>query len=84
MKIASANPQQAERVLPLLYRASRAFIESSNNDGYHRAIDTLKLAEELAGKQHAAQVRQVLDGLLAEFKRKRNFCQWLREAFTEL
>lgn len=84
VKIASANPQHAERVLPLLFRASRAFIESSSNDGYHRAIDTLKLANELAGKQYAHQVRQVLDDLLAEFKRKRNFCQWLREAFTGL
>ncbi len=59
----------------------------SENQQTYAASDVLyliKLAEKLAGKQRAAQVRQVLDGLLVEFKRKRNFCQWLREAFTEL
>lgn len=84
VKIASANSQQIERVLPLLYRASRAFIELSNNDGYRRGIDALKLAEKIAGKQYAPQVTQFLNGLLIEFKRKRNFCQWLREAFKNL
>ncbi len=81
VKIATANAEQIERLLPLLYRATRAFIEASNNDGYRNAIDCLKRAEQLAGKQYAPQVKQVCEGLLVEFKRKRNFCQWLREAF---
>lgn len=84
VETAQANSDHTERVLPLLYRAARAYIETSNNDGYHQGIDVLKLAEQLAGKQYVSQVKPVLEGFLVEFKRKRNFCLWLREAFTEL
>ena len=81
VEVACVNPRHPERGLPLIYRSARSCIERGDNRHYRQAIEMLKQAQQLAGKKHQAGFRSTLQGLLDEYKRKRNFCQWAREAF---
>lgn len=81
VQVAQANADQAGRGLPLLYRAVRALLDQSNNHSYRDAIDILKHARTLAGDRYRATFIDNLAGILVEYKRKRNFCKWVRETF---
>ncbi|GAB3379675.1 hypothetical protein NCG89_16285 [Spongiibacter taiwanensis] len=84
VQVAQANPDHAGRGLPLLYGAVRHLIDQSNNKSYQDAIDILKHARALAGDRYRAAIIDELAGILVEYKRKRNFCSWVREAFAEV
>lgn len=84
VEVACANPKYPERGLPLIYRSVRTCIDQGDNRHYRKAIDMLKQVHTLAGKKQQANFRAALNEILEEYKRKRNFCQWTREAFAEL
>lgn len=73
------NPEQC---LPLYARLVRNEVQQTNNKAYRQGI---ALLQELQGRLDSPAGHQAFAALLAEvraeFKQKRNFIKWLKEAF---
>lgn len=84
IRVASANTQQPRRILPLIFRVARFYVDQSNNESYREAIENLHIGRKIIGSNNADQFASELKKLHVEYKRKRNFRQWLKEAFDDL
>src|SRR5690606_20727921 len=83
MDIARANKHLPDRVLPLIFRVARGQVDQGDNKGYKAAINTFIEGQQIAGA-HNGDFQRQLKAFHEEYKRKRNFYGWMREAFTTL
>jgi len=84
LEISRANRQFPERILPLLFRVADYHVRQGRNDEYRQAIEIIKEAHEIAGRDHQQQFAVQLSRIQLTHKPKRNFQKWLGEAFSQL
>lgn len=83
LSIAEANKRLPERILPLIFRVARLQVNQGDNKGYRAAIDTFRAGQKMVGADNAEFLHQLKD-FHEEFRRKRNFYDWMKEAFEGL
>ncbi|KJS06093.1 MAG: hypothetical protein VR73_10650 [Gammaproteobacteria bacterium BRH_c0] len=83
LDIARANKHLPDRVLPLIFRVARVQVDQGDNKGYKAAINSFIEGQQIAGA-HNGDFQRQLKAFHEEYKRKRNFYGWMREAFTTL
>ena len=84
LRVAQANKDQPEQILPLYIRLVDSKVQQGNNDGYHEAIALLKEIEEIMPEASCDKLYKEISALHGQYKAKRNFRKWLEEAFPEL
>ncbi|MFD2665829.1 SWIM zinc finger family protein [Halomonas halophila] len=76
--------KELDESLPLYLRLVRHEVQKTNNQAYR---DGIALLQELDGRLDSASQRETFQDALiqlrTEFKPKRNFIKWLKEAFPE-
>ena len=81
-KLARACRELPEAAIPLYARLVAHEVQGGKNAAYRRGVGWLLEAQEVATTAPAKQVfRETLQGVREQFKAKRNFIQFLDEAF---
>jgi uncharacterized Zn finger protein len=81
-KLARSCRDLPEAAIPLYARLVAFEVQGGKNAAYRRGVDWMLEAQELATTEAARRVfRETLQSLRSEFKAKRNFIQFLNEAF---
>ncbi len=81
-KLARACRELPEAAIPLYARLVAHEVQGGKNAAYRRGVGWLLEAQEVATTAPAKQVfRETLQGVREQFKAKRNFIQFVDEAF---
>jgi uncharacterized Zn finger protein len=83
-EVIRANRDQPLRILPIVIRLAEYLVKRANNPSYKAAI---ALLQEVPSAMDAMQVKMLfaeISRMHGEFRAKRNFRQWLEDAFPEL
>ncbi len=79
-----ANPDRSDQIFPLYVRLAEFEINRGKNRAYHNAILLLQEAQRVLGEALQERLFDEITRLSIQYKVKRNFRKWLREAFPAL
>ncbi|OED43092.1 hypothetical protein ACH42_11000 [Endozoicomonas sp. (ex Bugula neritina AB1)] len=81
-KLATILAQDVQKASTLYVQMAEHYVHQTNNDSYRQAITLLQEMAALSrSSEHQSNIAKALDRMRETFRLKRNFIQWLNEAF---